>query len=320
MDLRSVDEVAHRNASMGTMRFSIWPAPTQQASDILHIARHADGTGWDGIYISDHFMGDGGGFGAEDAPTLESTALLAALATATERLRLGSLVFGTTYRHPAVLANWAATVDHLSGGRLVLGIGAGWQQNEHDQYGIDLPEVGDRVARFAEVCEVTRSLLDEPVTNFRGDWFSLEDAMCEPKPFQSPLPLLVGAKRDRMIGIAARWADEWNMWGMPEVVAERMEVLDRACDRIDRDPATVLRSTQALVLLTDDRDTAARFTESVAPRAAVAGTPGEVAEVVSQWQAAGIDELIVPDFVLGRDAAEKVDSLDALAEAFAPFR
>ena len=133
------------------MRFSVWPSPAQPTTDLIEVAQHADRSGWDGVYVSDHFMGDGGGFGAVEAPVLECTALLAYLSSATERVRLGSLVFGTTYRHPAVLANWAATVDRLSGGRLVLGLGAGWQVNEHEQYGIDLPGVGDRVARFEEI-------------------------------------------------------------------------------------------------------------------------------------------------------------------------
>ena len=218
-------------------------------------------------------MGDGGGFGPEDAPVLEATALIAALATATERVRLGSLVFGTTYRHPAVLANWAATVDQLSGGRLVLGIGAGWQENEHAQYGLELPPVRARVDRFAEVCQVTRSLFENPTTDFDGEWFHLTGAYCEPKPVQSPLPLLIGAKGDRMIGLAASYADEWNMWGLPDALAERMAVLDAACERIDRDPAGVARSTQALVMLTEDTEAARGFVESMAPRATLAGTP-----------------------------------------------
>src|SRR4051812_21294858 len=124
---------------MRTVRFSIWPSYLQPWSDILATATHADATGWDGVWIADHFMGDGSDFGPEAAPVLEATAQLAALATATDRVRLGSLVLGTTYRHPAVLAKWAVTVDHIAGGRLTLGLGAGWQENEHRRYGIDLP-------------------------------------------------------------------------------------------------------------------------------------------------------------------------------------
>ena len=207
------------------MRFSLWPNLQQPWSEVAAVAAHAEATGWDGVYVADHFMGDAGGFGPVETPTLEATAALAGLATTTQRVRLGSLVFGTTYRHPAVLANWAATVDQMAGGRLVLGVGAGWQQNEHDQYGIDLPAVGRRVDRFAEYCRVLHLLLRQDRADFEGDWFQLSDAVSEPKPLQQPLPLLIGGKGDRMLGIVAREADEWNMWSTPEVMAERSAAL-----------------------------------------------------------------------------------------------
>ena len=205
------------------MRFSLWPSLQQPWSDVVEVARHAERTGWDGIWVADHFMGDGAGFGPVESPMLEATAGLAALAAVTERVRLGSLVLGTTYRHPAVVANWAATVDHISDGRLVLGLGAGWQVNEHDQYGIDLPARRPRVDRFAEVVEVTRSLLRNATTSFTGAWFTLRDAVCEPKPIQQPLPLLIGAKGDRMLRIVARAADEWNLWSLPATFAGRAQ-------------------------------------------------------------------------------------------------
>src|SRR5688572_27434711 len=112
------------------MRFSYWANVGNPWADVLDGVRHAEATGWDGVYVADHFMPDAG-MGPADSPMLEATAALAALAATTERVRLGALVFGITYRHPAVLANWAATVDHVSGGRLLLGLGAGWQENEH---------------------------------------------------------------------------------------------------------------------------------------------------------------------------------------------
>lgn len=305
------------------MRFSVWPNLMQPVEDVLVVARHVEATGWDGVWVADHFMGDGGGFGPEDAPTLEATAVLAALAVATDRVRIGPLVLGATYRHPAVVAKWAATVDRLSArdggpGRLVLGLGAGWQRNEHEQYGIELPAVGDRVDRFAEVCEVVSSLLSEPRTTFDGRWFHLIEALCEPKPV-GDVPLLVGGKGDRMLGIAARWADEWNMWGLPETISERSAVLDRACERIGRDPGSIRRSTQALILPTDDDARAARFVEAVAPRAAIAGQLRRIAETVAAWRDVGIDEVIVPDAPLGR-GSEREEHLDSLIEVFAPFR
>ena len=298
------------------MDFSVWPSLIQPWSDVVEVARHAEATGWDGVWVADHFMGDGGGFGPVEAPTLEATAALAALAVLTERVRIGSLVFGATYRHPAVLANWAATVDHTSAGRLVLGIGAGWQENEHAQYGIELHAVGDRVARFQEYCQALTGLLRQERTTVDGRWFQLADAVCEPKPLQDPLPVLIGGKGDRMLGITARWGDEWNLWSLPETFAERSAALDRACTVHGRDPAAIHRSTQALVVVTDDEAAARRFVEAV-PRAAVAGTPAQIAEVVAQWQAAGVDELIVPDFTLGTGAA-RLEALDQLIEHLGP--
>lgn len=301
------------------MRFSLWPNLMQPVPDVLSVATHADRTGWDGVWVADHFMGDGGGFGASETPTLEATAVLAALAVSTDRVRLGPLVLGATYRHPAVVANWAATTDVLSNGRLVLGVGAGWQTNEHEQYGIDLPAVRERVDRFDETCAVLNGLLRSDRTTFDGRWFQLTDALCEPKPVQDPLPLLIGGKGDRMLGIVARHADEWNMWGLPTVIAERASVLGRHCERIDRDPATIRRSTQALLLPTDDDAAARRFLEAVAPRAAVAGSWERIAQVVAEWRDVGIDEVIVPDTPLGR-GSQRLERLDGLLETVAPFR
>jgi alkanesulfonate monooxygenase SsuD/methylene tetrahydromethanopterin reductase-like flavin-dependent oxidoreductase (luciferase family) len=264
-------------------------------------------------------MGDGAGFGAEDAPTLEATAVLAALASVTERVRLGPLVLGATYRHPAVVAKWASTVDLLSGGRLVLGLGAGWQVNEHEQYGIELGPPGQRIDRFDEALTVITSLLREARTTFHGVHYRLDRALCEPKPLQRPLPVLVGGKGDRMLGLVARHADEWNMWGLPDVIADRSSVLDARCEAVGRDPRSIRRSTQALLLPTDDAARAAAFREAVAPRAAVAGGVEEIVDVVGRWRDVGIDEVVVPDSTLGR-GSERLEHLDRLLEAFAPFR
>jgi F420-dependent oxidoreductase-like protein len=301
------------------VRFSIWPSPQQSWSDVLEVARHAEAMGWDGIYVSDHFMGDGTSFGAPETPVLEATALIGALAGATERLRLGTLVLGNTYRHPAVLASWAATIDHASGGRLLLGIGAGWQENEHEQYGIELPPPGARLDRFEEACVVLRGLLDDERTTVDGTYYRVTNALSEPKPVQDPLPILIGGKGDRMLGIVARHADEWNMWGLAPLIAERLAVLERHCEVIDRDPATIARSAQALVLLTEDRTAAEAFIEAAGGRAAVAGTADAFADALEAWQAIGLDEVIVPDFSLGR-GSRKLERMDALLEAAAAFR
>jgi alkanesulfonate monooxygenase SsuD/methylene tetrahydromethanopterin reductase-like flavin-dependent oxidoreductase (luciferase family) len=305
------------------MRFSVWPWLSTSWPELEALVHHVEATGWDGLYVADHFMGDGGTFGPEESPLLEATATLAALAGATHRLRLGTIVLGITYRHPAVLANWATTVDHASGGRLVLGVGAGWQQNEHEQYGIELGAPGERVARFGEAVQVLAGLLGQPRTTVAGRHYRVTAALCEPKPLQDPLPLMVGAKGDRMLGHAARFAHEWNMWSTPETMAERAAVLDRHCERIGRDPVTITRSTQALVFVDDDSASARAERQAMidryAPRPTVAGTPAQIAEQVAAYAEVGVSEFIVPGFTLGT-GSRRTDCLDALIEAFAPLR
>jgi probable F420-dependent oxidoreductase len=296
------------------MLLSLWPNAQQPWTELAEEVHHAERTGWHAVYVADHFMGDGGGFGAPEAPTMEATSLLAALAAATSRVRLAPLVLGNTYRHPAVVANWASTVDHVSGGRLTLGIGAGWQTNEHQQYGIELPAPGERVRRLDEACSVLRGLLHDPPATVHGEHYRVDSALCEPRPVQQHLPLLVGGKGDRMLGLVARHADEWNMWGLPEALAERAQVLARHCERLDRDPASIHRSTQALVMLTDDSARATSFLDAVAPRAAFAGTAPQFAELCERWAEVGVDEVIVPDAALGH-GEQRLARLDELRAA-----
>jgi probable F420-dependent oxidoreductase len=299
------------------VRFSIWPNLQQPLDIVMEVAAHADTTGWGGVWVADHFMGNEGDAAAVATPTYEATAVLAGLATATTNVRIGPLVLGSTYRHPAVLSNWAASVDQLSGGRLVLGVGAGWQENEHAQYGIELPPLRDRVDRFDEYCQVLNALLRAERTTVAGRWFTMTDAVCEPKPVQQPLPLLIGGKGDRMMTRVARYADEWNMWSLPAQFAERSGVLDQRCEAIDRDPSEIHRSTQALVMLTDDDDRARQIVEACAPRVCVAGTAQHLAEVIGEWRDVGVDEVIVPDWILGR-GAKRFDNMDEIIETVAP--
>jgi F420-dependent oxidoreductase-like protein len=299
------------------MRFSVWPSLSQPWSGVLEVVAHAEATGWDGVYVADHFMADGERAGDTLTPMLEATAAMAALAQATERVRLGSLVFGITYRHPAVLAKWAATVDHIAGGRLLLGVGAGWQENEHEQYGIELGPPGVRIDRFVEALDVLTGLLRQPVTSFTGKHYSVTDAVAEPKPVQHPLPLLIGGKGDRMLGVVARYADEWNMWASPDTFAERSGALDARCAAIDRDPSSIARSCQALWFVGVDDAKVDALIERVAPRPAVGGGVERLIESVHGWADVGVDEVIVPDFTLGT-GPERLERLDLIIEQVAP--
>jgi F420-dependent oxidoreductase-like protein len=297
------------------MRFSVWLSINQPWAEVLATARHAEATGWDGVWVADHFMGNVDAIPA-DVPTLEAGSVVAALAAAVPRVRIGTLVYGNTYRHPAVLANMAATTDHVSGGRFVLGLGTGWQVNEHEQYGIDLPPVRERVDRFSEAIQIVRSLLRKPTTTFIGEHYQLTDALCEPKPVQAALPILVGAKGDRMLGIVARYADEWNTWGLPDHIAERSAVLDAWCEQVGRDPDAIVRSAQGLLFFTEDDAEAERLTDSL-PRPVLAGTVERLRDVVAAYAGAGLNELIVPDFTLG-SGARKLEALDRFVDEVAP--
>ena len=300
------------------MRFSVWPAPTQSFGDVLEIARHAESTGWDGLWYADHFMPDGE---ATRVPWPEAWTTLAALAVSVPRIRLGPLVTGNTYRHPAVLAKMAASVDHLSGGRLVLGLGAGWQENEHRQYGISFYTVKERLERLAESAELIKSLFANATTSFRGKHYTLENAVLEPKPVQKPLPLLIGGGGEQVtLRIAARFADEWNVWGDVATLKRKMGILDGYCAALGRSPRAIQRSAVALLFLTDDRALVEKMRSRPIGRPTIVGNADEVREIVRAYRDAGVDELIVPDFTLG-PREQKLATLDRfIREVAAPLR
>lgn len=288
------------------MQFSVWPGTQQPWSDILDVARHAEITGWDRIYIADHFMPNGDDV---SGPMLECWGIVSALAAAVPRVQIGTLVCGNTYRHPAVLANQAATADVISDGRIILGLGAGWQVNEHERYGIDLHSVRGRLDRLEEACQIVRSLADNERTTFHGEHYQLTDAPLEPKPV-GPLPLLVGGGGEqRTMRIAAQYAQEWNVWSTPEVFAHKHEVLDRHCDDLGRDPSTIHRSTQALLFLSDDADFVAKMRGRDIGMPTMAGDPDQLVEIVARYRDAGVDELIIPDFTLGT-GSQRTEVLD----------
>jgi F420-dependent oxidoreductase-like protein len=183
-------------------------------------------------------------------PQLEGWTLLGALAARTERLRIGLMVTGNTYRHPAVLANIAATVDIISHGRLDFGIGAGWNELESNMYGIPLYTPGERIRRLGEACEVIKRLWTEPVANFDGKYYQLKDARCEPKPVQKPYPPFVigGSGEQLTLRVVAQYASIWNFAGGPvDTFRHKNEVLDSHCAAIGRDPSTIARSIQLMV-------------------------------------------------------------------------
>jgi F420-dependent oxidoreductase-like protein len=177
-------------------------------------------------------------------PCLEGWTLLAALAAQTRRLRVGIMATANTFRNPALLAKMAATVDIISNGRLNFGIGTGWSEREHRAYGIPLPPPGERIRRLEEACELIRRLWTEPVVNFEGRYYQLDEAYCEPKPLQKPYPpFAIGADGEQALRVVARHADIWDCSvDTPEEYHRKGEVVNRYCAEIGRDPATIQRS------------------------------------------------------------------------------
>jgi F420-dependent oxidoreductase-like protein len=303
------------------MRFSIWPSPVRPWAETLDLVQHCEATGWDGVYFADHFMPNTVDGTPDDGPTLECWAAVAALAASTERMRLGTLVCGNTYRHPAVLANIAGAVDQISGGRLVLGLGAGWQVNEHEAYGIDLFDTRTRLDRFAEACAIVTGLLSGGRTTFHGEHYRVTDAPNNPAPVNGRIPLLVGGGGEqRTLRVAARYADEWNIWSTPDLMRQKSSVLEQRCEEIGRDPGQILHSTQALLFMSDDESWLQARRDADVGRAAIIGTPSEVADTVGRYADAGVDELIVPDFTLGSPERRR-DTCDTFqAEVASHFR
>ncbi len=203
----------------------------------------ADRLGFDAIWDYDHFYGPT----ELTEPTFEGWTTLAAMAVTVERARIGCLVSGVTYRNPAILANMAVTVDHISSGRLNFGIGAGWHEDEHRGYGINFPSPGIRVAMLDEALTVIRRLWTEESVTFTGRFFTLDHALCEPKPLQVPHPpIVIGGSEPKILRVIARHADEWNMpsYDGPEKWGVANAGLNTACAEIGRDPTEILRSAQ----------------------------------------------------------------------------
>ncbi len=299
------------------MRFSIWPSPMRPWDEILELTQHCERTGWDGVYFADHFMPNAPDATPLDGDTLECWSVIAALAASVPRLRIAPLVTSVTYRHPAVLANIAAAVDNISHGRLLLGIGAGWQENEHAAYGVELGSVKERLDRFEEATQVLISLLREKRTTFNGEYFRITDAPNQPTPVQTPIPLLIGGRGEkRTMRIAARYADEWNAWTTPDDLAHKVGVLRNHCADIGRDPSTIAVSTQALLFLSTDETWLAGKRSDDAGQPIVVGTPEEVTQVIGRYAEAGADEFIIPDFTMGSMSRRK-DTCDLFIERIA---
>jgi alkanesulfonate monooxygenase SsuD/methylene tetrahydromethanopterin reductase-like flavin-dependent oxidoreductase (luciferase family) len=226
------------NDAHAPLRFGIVVAQRADWPELVRRAQLIEDLGFDTLNVVDHF------YGSYDILDLchEAYTTLAGIAAVTSRVRLGVMVGGNTYRNPAFHLKQAVTVDHISGGRVEFGVGAGWLEREHTAYGFDFPSAGERVERFAEAIEIWHLLQQNEWTTYLGKHYQLIDAPFEPKPVQRRLPLLIGTNRPRMMRLAAKHADIWNAIGTPEDVRALNDQFAAICRAEGRDPATVLRS------------------------------------------------------------------------------
>ena len=269
--------------------------------DLRDAVLHAEAAGFDTVWVDDHLLSDEGDW---TDPKLEGWSTLSALAAATTRVQLGLLVAANTFRSPGLTAKLATTVDHVSGGRTILGIGGGWFEREHDAFGLDFgTSFGERLDRLAEALPLIRRLLDgERIHEHRGRWYAMHDALCEPRPVQAHLPILIGgAGPQKTLPLVARYADIWNTRGTPEQLAAHDARLLERCAEIGRDPATIERSVYQNVVIRPDRAEALRVWEgyrsthqpmSGEDRPEVVGSVEEVAETLRGYESVGFRHVI----------------------------
>lgn len=294
------------------MDFSFWPTSAQPWPDLLAGCRWAEAQGWHGVWVPDHFMTNvpiGPPADEELAPWLEAWTTQAAIAALVPRVRIGAMVSGNRYRHPALIANMAGTVDEISEGRLVVGIGAGWQENEHQRYGIELGSARERSDALEEACAAIRGLLDADRTTLAGEHYRLDEAPCAPSGFGGRrIPLLVGGKGEqRTLRTVARHADQWNMWAHPHEVEHKRAVIARWCEEIGRDPAEIRITIAAMGRLCRS----GRERDEVAARLGnhgglVGASWAEIGEAVAAYEAAGVHELVIADFNIPRDRRDDI--------------
>jgi F420-dependent oxidoreductase-like protein len=263
-----------------------------------------------------------------EGPVLESWSTLSALSALIPRMRVGTIVLGNTYRHPAIVAKMAAQVDVISRGRLLLGLGAGWQRNEHEAYNIPYYTMRERLERLDEACEVIRSLWTQSRSNFSGRYYQLSDAPLDPKPVQKPHPeLMIGGGGERVtLRIVAKHADHWNVWGGPKVLARKSAILEEHCRSVGRDSKTIARSVNMVLLITERKEEVDRLAETISKRlgshaddardTCLAGTVDQIRDQLHQLQEAGATTLFIPTMFRPLDELRR--DMDRLIAEIAP--
>lgn len=268
--------------------------------DIRAVVETMEAGRWHSVYLADHFVPPLAPRSDEPLAAYEGFSTMAAIAGMTQRLRLGHLVLGNTYRNPALVAKMAATIDQVSHGRFTLGIGAAWFQREHEAYGWDFPSMRERSDRFEEACALIRALFtaDGPV-DFDGRYYRLDQAPLSPGCVQEPhIPILVGGTGEtRTLRTLAMHGDVFNLDGFAgrglsvELYTHKVGVLERHCEAVGRDPTEIRRTILMPTRLTSDQATADRFIEAIGPNT-VAGSADYIIQRIGEFADAGVDEIM----------------------------
>ncbi len=267
-------------------------APEARFERVAELACAAETAGFDAVTVMDHFY-QIGGVGPEDEPMLEAYTTLGALATRTTRVRLATLVTGVTYRNPALLAKMVTTLDVISRGRAILGIGAAWNESEHRGYGFEFPPIGERMDRLDEALTICRAMFTEERPSFEGKHYRTDRALNSPRPIQpgGPRILVGGGGERRTLRIVARHADMSHWWGSLDELRHKSEVLERHCEAEGRDFSAITRTAGSPVVLVENEQQAKAVMERIPParRAMMApATIDQAAETLRRYMDIGI--------------------------------
>jgi F420-dependent oxidoreductase-like protein len=275
---------------------------------VAQVAGAAEESGFDSLWVMDHFY-QIVNVGPRTDPMLEAYTLLGAIAARTARLSLGTMVTGVTYRNPALLAKAVTTLDIVSAGRAILGIGAAWNDDEHAGYGFGYPPIGERMDRLEEALQIARAMFTETEPSFAGRHYTIERALNFPRPIRpGGIPILVGGSGERRtLALVARYADACNLFGDPATIRHKLDVLERHCDSVGRDPATITKTRLGGLVIAETAAVAEQKGRAMARARGmdeeryrsyvVAGDGDEVCEQVGAYLDAGLDGLIfnMPD-------------------------
>src|SRR2546421_8048600 len=270
---------------------------------VVMLATTAEKAGFDSVWVMDHFY-QLPNIGPRTEPMLEGYATLAGIAARTKTVRLGTLVTGVTYRNPAFLAKEVTTLDIISSGRAILGLGAAWNEAEHRGYGYPFPPVGERISRLEEALQICRAMFREEAPTFEGRYYQIHGAINSPRPIQpnGPPIMVGGGGEQRTLKLVAQYADMCNIFGDPATVRHKMDVLERHCETVGRDPSTIVKTRLGSLIIRESDAEARLVLEQVFNRPGIdkervrmsftAGSPDHVAEETQKLLDAGLDGLI----------------------------